>query len=525
MKNIFTSLIVFIASITLSFSQEKTTANFGPKELNWYNLDPNTDKLMGASVNKAYKELLINKTVKKTIIIAIIDGGVDINHEDLKGKIWINEKEIPNNKIDDDKNGYVDDINGWNFIGNTKGENINYENLEYTRVYKTGPQDKDYERAKKLYDQELANRIKEKESIAKFEEKYNAAKAVIKEYTGVDVKRLDDLKNVTSENTMVTDAATFLKGRYNAGFTESSLARRKKRNSDFLDKYLNTNFNPREIIGDNPNDINDNNYGNPDVIGPRASHGTCLAGIIAATRNNGIGIDGVATNVKIMVLRTTPNGDERDKDVALAIKYAVDNGAQIINMSFGKAFSPQQAFVENAIKLAEQKNVLLIHAAGNEGENIDLYTHYPSDIYSDKTEPNNFINIGASGKEDNKSIASIFSNYGQLHVDIFAPGEDIIATDTNNTYSMHSGTSEAAPVVTGIAALILSYYPELTPKELITILLESSTNLKKQKVQIPDLKNDERETVKFGDLSKSGGIVNAYEALKAADKYYNLKAK
>lgn len=514
-----------IASLTVSFctvyAQENSVNAFKSADLNWYNADLNNNQIMGASVNKTYKELLGEKKAKKTVIVAIIDSGVDINHEDLKGKIWLNEDEIPNNNIDDDHNGYIDDLYGWNFIGNAKGENINYENLEYTRVYKSGTEAKDYKVAKKLYEAELDKRIKEKENLTRFSQKYNNSKTLLKEKIGIEITKESDLTSITSNDASLSEAITFLKRIYSNGFSEKSLIRSIKRNAEFLDNYLNVNYNPRALIGDNPNDMNDSHYGNADIIGPRANHGTGLAGIIAGIRDNGIGIDGIATNVKLMILSTTPNGDERDKDVALAIRYAVENGADIINMSFGKAFSPQKSFVDDAIRLAEKKNVLLIHAAGNDGENIDEFVHYPSDCREDTSEFTNFINVGASGKTVDNTLACIFSNYGKKHVDIFAPGEDIVATDEKNTYSMHSGTSEAAPVVTGIAAIILSYYPELTPQQLIAILLDSSTNLKNQKVLIPDLKNENRELVTFDKLSKSGGVVNAYVAMKMAENRKN----
>lgn len=523
MKNLFTTIILIITLSTTAASQEKLISAFDPKTVNWYNLDLNDDKIVGSSVNKAYTELLINKQTKKTIIVAVIDGGVDIHHEDLKGKIWMNPNEIPNNNIDDDKNGYIDDLYGWNFLGNSKGEDVIDENLEYTRIYKLNGSDKNFEMAKALYLAEYSKRTKEKENLTRLYEKYKGAQSVIKEKTGKEVFKLEDLNSISSQDPSVIEAINYLKQKFENGLTEKSLLRRINRNKEYLDKYLNVNFNPRLLIGDDPNNITDKNYGNSNVIGPRASHGTCLAGIIAGIRNNGIGIDGIATDVKIMVLRTTPNGDERDKDVALAIMYAVENGAHIINMSFGKDLSPQQNFIDEAIKLAESKNVLLIHAAGNKGESIDEFVHYPSDIYSNNVEATNFLNIGASSKENNENLACIFSNYGKNHVDIFAPGDDIISLDTNNTYSMHSGTSEAAPVVAGVAALILSYYPDLTPQQIISVLLNSALDLKKQKVMIPDLKNEEREKIKFAELSKCGGVVNAYFALKLAEANSSLK--
>ncbi|RZJ31912.1 MAG: peptidase S8 [Flavobacterium sp.] len=503
------------------FAQETSTAKF--PDLNWYNADNKADNLFGTSVDKAYKELLIGKQPKKTVIVAVIDSGVDINHEDLKDKIWVNDDEIAGNNIDDDHNGFIDDVHGWNFLGNSKGENINYENYEYVRVYESGPKNKDYESAKKQYEAELDRRTKDRKLYADFEEQLNLAKSIIKDKTGISVSRPEDLKAISSTDDRVLAATAFLQRRFDAGFDEESFKNSKQRNADFFERYLNLDFNPRKIAGDNPEDINDVHYGNPDVFGPRANHGTGVSGIIAGVRGNGIGIDGIAANVKIMVLRTTPDGDERDKDVALAIRYAVANGARIINMSFGKSLSPQKQFVDDAIRFAEKNNVLVIHAAGNDGVNLDTVESFPSDLYLDGKRATNFLNVGASDKHNGTSVAAEFSNYSKTRVDIFAPGVDIVASDVNNTYSMNSGTSDAAPVVTGIAALTLSYYPELKPQELIAILLDSAADLKDAKVEQPNRQTREKTTVPFGSLCKSGGIVNAYSALKLAEKRASAK--
>jgi subtilisin family serine protease len=508
------ALIGFLLFILISVNgQVKSVTELDATYLNWHNLDPEKDKKAGTSVSKAYDALLANKPSKKTIIVAVMDSGVDIDHEDLKGKIWINEDEIPGNKIDDDQNGFIDDVHGWNFLGNAAGENINHENVEYARIIKD-KNSSDYDFAKMKYDAELEKRKEEKISLRKFEAVYNDARNIIKSKTGTDVHSLEDLNTVNSNNSDVLKAKAFLKERYERGFTEDILMRLKRANTDYLEKHLNLNFNPRSIIGDNPAVLNDKAYGNPDVKGPRSNHGTSVAGVIAAIRNNGLGIDGIATDVKIMVIRTTPNGDERDKDVALGIKYAVDNGAHIINMSFGKQFSPQKQFVDEMVKFAEQKNVLIVHGSGNSGEDIDATEMYPSDRYLDGSEPANWINVGASGNKLNDELAAPFSNFGQEHVDLFAPGQNIISTDSSSTYSMNDGTSLAAPVVTGIAALLLSYYPDLKPSEVITILVESSYKFNK-KVVAPGSGEFKRK-VSFSELSKSGGIVNAYNALERA---------
>jgi subtilisin family serine protease len=500
----------------LSFAQVTTVTTLEQKYLNWHNLDNTADNVMGVSVNRTWKELLNNRQPKKTIIVAVIDSGVDIDHEDLKESIWVNEDEIPNNNIDDDNNGYVDDIHGWNFIGNSKGENINYENMEYTRIYRAGKTHPDYERAKKLYDAELEKRKKEQTDIEAFADKYLNAKNIITQHTGIEPKTLKDLDAIPPDVSQdIFNAKRFLASRYERGFTEAILEELIQRNEDFFKYYLNLDFDARKVVGDNP-DALDGVYGNPDVEGPRADHGTGVAGIIAAKRNNGIGIDGIAQDVKIMCLRSTPNGDERDKDVANAIRYAVDNGAHIINMSFGKAFSPQKQLIDDAVKYAEQKNVLLVHSSGNEGQNIDTQESYPSDRYKNEIEATNWISVGASGSAADETLVAPFSNYGEKHVDIFAPGVNIISLDSNSTYSMHDGTSLAAPVLTGVAALILSYHPELTPAQLIDILLQTSIKPDKLKVLEPG-KAEDRKKTRLKEISKSGGVLNAYEALKKAD--------
>ena len=515
MKLLTPALLLFSV---LSHAQVSTVDSLEKKYLNWHNLDEKTNSIFGVGTTRVWTELLSDRPVKKTIIVAVIDGGVDIQHDDLKESIWVNEDEIPNNNIDDDHNGYVDDIHGWNFIGNSKGENIRQENLEYTRICRAGESHPDYERAKTLYFKELGERQKEKSNLESFERSYRNAKAIIKQQTGITVNSLKDLDPIpTDASADVINAKRFLASRFERGFTETILKALIDENYEYLNFYLNLDFNPRPLIGDNPAAL-DGVYGNPDVEGPRADHGTAVAGVIAAKRNNGLGIDGIA-EVKIMCIRSTPDGDERDKDVANAIRYAVDNGAHIVNMSFGKQFSPQKKLVDDAVKYAEQKNVLLVHSAGNEGENIDTNESYPSDRDLNNVEATNWISVGANDMNGDESLAAPFSNYGEKHVDIFAPGVNIISLDSSNTYNMHDGTSFSAPVVSGVAALILSYHPHLKPAQLIDLLMQTSTKPVKLKVLQPG-REEKRGKVKFNELSKSGGVVNAYEALKKADELY-----
>lgn len=540
-----TALLLLGGSFSGAWAQDNpvTTLNsFDAKYHNWYNLDAQQDKVEGVSVNRAYKELLTNRTSKKTVVVAVIDSGTDINHEDLKGKIWVNQREVAGNNLDDDNNGYIDDIHGWGFLGNANGENIMYENYEFVRllrkldpVYKNISSEKDlpadkhqeyrtYLRCKKNYAEELSKRQKEKENLDYFalvlQENVNA----LANHLGKDSFTLDEVKKLKTSDERVTTARNWLLTKYSQGFTPASFEAARERNKVFLEQHLNLEYIPRTIAGDNPEDISDVKYGNNDITGPRADHGTPVSGIIAGVRGNQVGIEGIAENVQIMVLRAVPQGDEYDKDIALAIRYAVDNGANIINMSFGKDFSPQKSFVDEAVKYAEQHNVLLVHSAGNDGQNIDNADNFPTKQLADGTRAKNWLEVGASSMTADKDLPGRFSNYGQKNVDLFAPGVDIISLAPGNGYDIMDGTSFASPVVSGVAALVWSYYPELTALELKDVLLQSSTRYEKLKVTTPNTESANKSKVKFSELSASGGVVNAYEALKLAEKLVKEKS-
>jgi len=511
------------------------------KYLNWYNLSPSIDKIQGAEVNRVYKEILVNLKPKKKIVVAIIDSGTDYEHIDLQGRIWTNKKEIPNNKIDDDNNGYIDDIHGWGFLGNPNGENITFENVEQTRVYRDlnpiyrGFTPKDsmpklqkeeynmYLKSEKAYLEGLKKYTDRMRNTAEFEKNLKFVEDIVLNFLGKADYTLDDLKRIQSFDDNVMRAKKYLLNLYSNGFSKKDLKDYKADILMYLEKHYNLGFNPRSIVGDNPKDINDKNYGNNDVKGPRPDHGTPVAGVIAAIRNNSIGVDGIAENVELMILRSVPRGDERDKDIALAIRYAVDNGANIINMSFGKDFSPQKEFIDDAIKYAQDHNVLLVHAAGNDGENIDYDDNFPTNILNNGNRIDNWITVGANTSKLDKKLSARFSNYGQNNVDLFAPGADMIVLYPGNRYSKMDGTSFAGPVVTGVSALVWSYYPELTALELKNVILQSTTNYPKQKVICPNLKDPKFKKVKFNTLSKTGGIVNAYSAMINAEKVVKEK--
>ncbi|MES2567156.1 MAG: S8 family serine peptidase [Bacteroidota bacterium] len=507
---------------------------------NWFNLDSEKDNVNGVGTERTYEELLKGKK-SKTIIVGVLDSGVDYMHEDLKDVMWTNAGEIPGNGIDDDKNGYIDDIHGWNFMGSKDGKNVEKDNLELTRVYKSlkekydGKSDSDLKtkadkKEFKFWQIVKADYEKEKDQAESQMNQYKFIKEAvggvvekIKKEKGIEKVTLEDLKNFDAKDQKDKQGKMIALAQGASGMEVEDLLEQLTEALASMDgSRLDVNADTRAIVGDNYNDMTEKYYGNGDCKGPAAFHGTHVAGIIAASRKNGLGMDGVADNVKIMSVRCVPDGDERDKDVANAIRYAVDNGAVILNMSFGKKYSPGKKVVDDAVKYAESKGVLLIHAAGNAADDIDEVTHYPCKKLENGKVPSNFMDVGALSWRSGDEIAAPFSNYGKQTVDIFAPGVDIHSTvPDNNKYKDASGTSMAAPVVAGVAAVLKSYYPELTPKQIIKILTKSSVKTYKDKKVIKPGSKD--EMIEFSELSKTGGIVNLYEAVKMAQSMVKVK--
>jgi subtilisin family serine protease len=538
--NYKTSVVLLLLAATQFFSvsqaqnASKTTTPASKFE-NWYNEDLSSDRKFGMSVDRAYNELLKGKK-SKTVIVGIIDSGIDIFHEDLQGEIWTNPSEIPGNGIDDDHNGYVDDIHGWSFLGNSKGENIVYENTELCRQYKKlNPKYKDvessqvkttdtaeyhyYQKIKPKYLEEYDKAKKEADKITAFAANYQFADSVMclylhkKEYTMEDIKAV----NPDTTKTLKFSKELLLFLYKQKGFSKSDFKDYLKQ--VFVKFYFQDNlkFNPRDIVGDNPEDITDVKYGNNDVVGPDPEHGTHVAGIVAANRNNGIGVKGVADNVKIMSLRVVPDGDERDKDIALAIRYATRMGAKVINMSFGKDYSPQKKFIDDAVKDAVAHDVLFVHAAGNDAKDIDTTDNYPSDIMLDKSNVKaNWITVGASSIKKGKNLPASFSNYGKKEVDIFAPGVSIYNLKPGNQYKENDGTSMASPMVAGLAAMIRSYFPSLTAAQVKECIMKSA-KVYTHKVFLPEEGGKKKHKVRFNELSVSGGVANAYDAVKLAE--------
>ncbi|WP_025742946.1 S8 family peptidase [Aquimarina pacifica] len=499
---------------------------------NWNKSDPILDTIPGMSVDRAYRELIKNRK-GETIIVAVIDTGVDIEHEDLDDVIWVNPKEIIGNKIDDDNNGYVDDINGWNFLGDVENEN-----LEYVRILKKNKskfeaneldskEQQFYKGLQAEYEQDYQTVSGKKEQYKQLLNQLNNAHSIISQQIAKEDYSSQDLLALQSEDDEVNGYVDFLSQMYNYIDHEqripdfiNNIKEGIHQTDQQLNYHLNWEFDGRAQVGDNIDDIKDFKYGNNNVIGPDSEkkgilHGTHVAGIIAAERQNGKGTNGIAQNVKLMSIRAVPNGDEYDKDIALAIRYAVDNGAKIINASFGKYYSTHPEWVKDAIKYAAKHDVLIVNAAGNENVSLDQKQIYPNDQeYDSKEITNNFITVGALNYEYGEHIIAGFSNYGKNNVDVFAPGVKIFSTTPNNTYGYLQGTSLAAPAVSGVAALIRSYYPKLKASEVKQIILDSGIKISSTAI----VGNDNKEGKHFEDLCKSGKIVNLFNALILAEK-------
>jgi subtilisin family serine protease len=499
-------------------------ATFDEPPQNWHLLDPATDRVAGISLLRAERELLAGRRPQRTITVAVIDNGVDTTHADLRANLWINDDERGGNRTDDDRNGYADDVRGWSFLGGPDGRNIDWETLEVTRLFR------------------LCNSAtppanpSPRSSCADVRQKYAAEKAEVEQNVGL-VRQLSQVLAVVMpilRNAVEPDSVTPARVRAlqpttdqlrsarefylqltAAGISPDDVEQQREMVDGMTRYWLDTTYNPRPIVGDDPANVGQRNYGSSDVVGPDPDHGTHVAGIIGGVRGNGTGIDGIAPAVRMIAIRAVPNGDERDKDVANAIRYAVDAGAQVVNMSFGKAFSPQKAAVDEAVRYAEGRGVLLVHGAGNDGENVDMATNFPNPVYLDGGRAVNWIEVGASSWKGGDSLAAPFSNYGRQQVDVFAPGVDIYSSVSGGGYKRESGTSMASPVVAGVAAFLMAYYPSLSAADVKRIIVSSASPWGDQVVIRP---GDGGPRVAFAELSVRGGVVNVYNAVKMAEE-------
>lgn len=482
---------------------------------NWGHLDLVKDTIPGMSVKKAYSEI-IKKRKGKTVIVAVLDSGIDIDHEDINDVIWTNKGEIPNNGKDDDNNGYVDDVHGWNFVGDGY-----HEQLEYVRLLASGDTTNPrFAEAQALYEKEREKYVGLKKNYEEFLVQLTSADETIAKHLGKKNYTKEEVSTIKTEDKGLQKSISIVTYVFTL---DPSISAFKQQLNDGLEEFnnrldymLNKDHKGR-LTGDDFNNLNDRFYGNGNVKPQMKSesHGTHVAGIIAAERNNKKGVNGVANHVKIMAIRSTPRGDEYDKDVALAIRYAVNNGAKIINASFGKSFSPHSDWVRDAIAYAGKKDVVFVHAAGNDSKNVDIDPNFPDDNINGQEVSNTYIRVGALAPKYGSNLVAGFSNYGKQNVDVFAPGAEIYSTTPGNEYKTKGGTSMAAPAVAGVAALIRSYYPDLSASQVKQIIMDSGIAIK-TKVIVGGDTNDIRP---FSDLTKSSKMVNAYNALIMAAKW------
>jgi len=495
---------------------------------NWQLLDESIDHVPGISAERAMRELLAGKQPRRTVVVAIIDGGIDTAHADLKANLWVNTKEVPGNGKDDDGNGYADDVRGWDFIGGRDGKDVQYDTFEVTREYvrctggPAGPKPTlapaEQVRCALIVADFEKQRTETSQNLQQYRAIHDAlsrAIPILKQAVGTDSLTPQRVRAIPPSRPDVAQARQLFLQLAENDATPAAIEDGLKELESRVNYALNPAYDPRPIVGDNYADPTDRHYGNPDVMGPDAKHGTHVAGIIGAVRGNGIGIDGIASAVRLMMIRAVPDGDERDKDIANAIRYAVDNGANVINMSFGKGYSPYKAAVDDAARYADSHGVLMVHAAGNDGEDLGKKASFPTPAYLSGGRAQNWIEVGASSWKGGENLVAPFSNYGRDQVDLFAPGVDILSSIPGNTYERDSGTSMAAPVVTGVAALLMDYYPTLSAADVKRILIASATRYTQQRVTQPGPGGTK---VAFGSLSATGGIVNAYNAVKMAEQ-------
>lgn len=493
----FTVLLVFLFNVVFGQDQIKKTWHFQHPSGNYAGINLDSTAC----------------TESPKVIVAVLDAGTDVSHPDLADHIWVNEGEIAGNNIDDDKNGYIDDVHGWNFLGGKSG-NVDHETKEITRLYRMPksqlPPGISYKEVKRNYKKELKRAKNNAHFFVSIRDSFN----VMLKRLGTQIPTLEQVRDYPMQGKTNINVKNTLMFALNNGVTYDEfmnvISEAAQESENALQYHLNVDYNPRSIVGDDINNVHEKYYGNNDVKGGVPAHGTHVAGIIGAVRNNSIGGNGVTDNVRLMIVRIVPDGDERDKDVANGIRYAVDNGAKVINMSFGKEYSPDRNVVEEAIKYASSKDVLIVEGAGNDNQDNDENPNFPTPVLmSSSLKAPNWICVGASNEN---GAAADFSNYGAKNVDVFAPGVNIYSTLPEGEYGVESGTSMACPVVAGVASLLRSCFPQLTAVQVKEAIMKSVT---KSNALTP-LPGSSGKIVSFSSLSVSGGIINAEAAIKAA---------
>lgn len=534
----------FLAGFTAVYAQtEKTQPDpMQDKDLmTWYHKDHASTSTFGVNTQNAYKYLESKGLKPKTVVVGVLDSGVEVDHPGLVKNMWKNPNEVPNNGKDDDGNGYIDDVYGWNFLGN-KTSDVDVDNMEVTRVVKKykpifeGPNSATNKANQTNMKEEFDMYMKSKEIYNK---KYPEAQQAFQNYSKIKtliptMVALLNGRNLTPEvvatirpttqdqaiaaNVLANVAQDPKFAGKSAAEVDKMLNKEIQEALDYYGpqatKQYNLDFDPRaSMVGDNYEDYSERYYGNNHYEGPDAKHGTHVAGIIAGYPQGKEIQYGVAYKVaKIMTVRTVPDGDERDKDVANSIRYAVDNGAKILNMSFGKPVSPGKKYVWDAFKYAQDKGVLLVKAAGNENEDISKNVYYPTN-FQNVSDPSayfkNMIVVGAS-TNNSEFLRASFSNFNGKMVDVFAPGDEIYSTVPDGKYEYLQGTSMASPVVAGSAAVLLAYMPNLKPEQIIESLVKTA-NQSTVNAMLPTNENN-----RFDLISRAGGVIDLRKAAEYA---------
>ena len=496
-----------------------SSAQLNPRVPWDWHLDGNQGDVdwIGANVKDAW-DLLETMVPKTKVTVAVLDDGTLVTHPDLDESIWHNPHEIPFNEIDDDQNGYVDDGVGWNFLVDSIGETI-YK-ARYEAVWAVALADSLDEWMIPLPDwlddealRQARSQVAELEYMMDDYYSFGIDAYLwaddFEQAMGRELRSLEQLVYWKKVLPLTKQDIKYVKLLLDYGLSMQDLEEAIDTWLDGTLYQMNPSFNPR--AEDEPYF----GYGDKYCASAESDHGTHVSGIISAMRDNEIGMDGIAGGVStIMTVRVVPDGDELDKDVANGIRYAVNNGAKVINMSFGKVLSPDVGNVRSALLYAAEHDVLMIHAAGNDSFNTDEYESYPNpgdNAMIDQC----FMSIGATSSNQGDQLVADFSNYGKSTVDLFAPGDEILSLGYDVDSLWMGGTSMATPVVSGVAALLRAYFPDLTAPQIKTILMESAYHPEGE-FRIPGMG---KTTAPFSEFCVSGGMVDALEAVKLALTY------
>jgi subtilisin family serine protease len=558
MKKIY----ILIASLLIG------VAGYAQNE-NWHHLAPE-DGVFGAAIERAHAAARESglRPARRPITIALIGGGIDISHKAISDIIWVNRRERRINGRDNDRNGWIDDRHGWNFLGN--------DTMTINSLSTMG--DREFLRLKDKYnhflfvedgiaymfDDELGAlveteppadmeefeyflRVVTESELAETNRGVMLAKAVVwyireighsmrMAYPERVLTRTDfgEFVRAQQSTTAMQDALfAFIDLMFMSANTEDWNTMAAFADTEFIpiqelrhERAMARRFpRERELIGDDPNDLNDKGYGNNNLLANNALRNTMIAGIIGAGGGQSE-IRGITNNVQIMTLRIEADfGEPYMKDMALAIRYAVEQGADIIQLGATNRLFPrhQSHWVEEALRYAEQRNVLVVIPVRDLSSNLDDFPFYPNRNLSTGT-LSNIITVAAS---DSLGNPFLWANFSETELDIFAPGVEIKSAMPGNRYAIDSGSAYAAAMVTGVAAFIKNYFPQITPAQMRQLLIDTVTDRSDAEVekQYRATAGSMRGRIAtdlflFSDLCVSGGILNAERAIKEAGRRF-----